>query len=120
VCRVYLVGVDLECRWKAWAENPDASKGYILDEYFRRLSDLGPSHTWSLDSSLMSKEYPNNGSIARESSRSSPLTPPRRTTRFQPLVRRYWTGFYPQGSYERFLSATLHLIPLSQASLGAI
>jgi hypothetical protein len=40
VYRVYLVGVDLECRWKAWAENLDASKGYILDEYIRRLSDL--------------------------------------------------------------------------------
>jgi hypothetical protein len=28
--------------------------------------------------------------------------PSRRKTRFQPLVRRYWTGFDPQGSYERF------------------
>jgi hypothetical protein len=35
------------------------------------------------------------------------LTPPRRKTRFQPLVRRYWTGFYPQGSYESFQSAAL-------------
>src|SRR5262245_29515036 len=28
--------------------------------------------------------------------------PSRRKTRFQPLVRRYWTGFDPQGSYETF------------------
>jgi hypothetical protein len=45
------------------------------------------------------------------------VTPPRRKTRFQQWVRRYWTGFYPQGSYERFPSASLHLIPLSQALL---
>jgi hypothetical protein len=25
------------------------------------------------------------------------VTPPRRKTRFQPLVRRYWTGFSPAG-----------------------
>ena len=31
--------------------------------------------------------------------------PTRRKTRFQPLVRRYWTGFDPQGSNERFQSA---------------
>jgi hypothetical protein len=30
------------------------------------------------------------------------VIPLRRKTRFQPLVRRYWTGFDPQGSYERF------------------
>ena len=30
------------------------------------------------------------------------VTPLRRKTRFQPLVRRYWTGFYPQGPNERF------------------
>jgi hypothetical protein len=32
--------------------------------------------------------------------------PIRRKTRFQPLVRRYWTGFYLQGFNERFLSAS--------------
>ena len=32
--------------------------------------------------------------------------PIRRKTRFQPLVRRYWTGFDPQGFNERFLSAS--------------
>jgi hypothetical protein len=46
--------------------------------------------------------------------------PIRRKTRFQPLVRRYWAGFYPQGSNGRFQSASLHLILLPQALLGAI
>src|SRR5262245_49047527 len=48
-------------------------------------------------------------SIARLSDSLSTLRrvsyPTRRKTRFQPLVRRYWTGFYPQGSNERFQSA---------------
>src|SRR5262249_15339303 len=48
------------------------------------------------------------------------VTPPRRKTRFQPLVRRYWTGSLPQGSNGRFQSASLHLILLPQALLGAI
>src|SRR5215472_16881651 len=34
------------------------------------------------------------------------VTPPRRKSRFQPLVRRYWTGFHPQGPYERFRGAS--------------
>ena len=42
----------------------------------------------------------------------------RRKTRFRPLVRRYRTGFHPQGSAERFQSCFLHLIPLSQAYLA--
>ena len=46
--------------------------------------------------------------------------PIRRKTRFQPLVRRYWTGFHPQGSNERFQRASLHLILLPQTLLGAI
>jgi hypothetical protein len=46
--------------------------------------------------------------------------PSRRKTRFQPLVRRYWTGSLPQGSNGRFQSASLHLILLPQALLGAI
>lgn len=45
--------------------------------------------------------------------------PSRRKTRFQPLVRRYWAGFYPQGPYGRFQSVSLHLILLPQALLGA-
>ena len=49
-------------------------------------------------------------SIARRSGSLSTLRrlgyPIRRKTRFQPLVRRYWAGFNPQGSYERFQSAT--------------
>ena len=32
--------------------------------------------------------------------------PARRKTRFQPLVRRYWTGFYPQGSTKGFRGAS--------------
>ena len=44
--------------------------------------------------------------------------PIRRKTRFQPLVRRYWAGFSPQGSYGRFPSASLHLILLPQACLA--
>ena len=35
------------------------------------------------------------------------VTPTQRKTRFQPLVRRYWTGFHPQGSFERFQSCFL-------------
>jgi hypothetical protein len=35
--------------------------------------------------------------------------PSRRKTRFQPLVRRYWAGLYPQGSYERFPSCTRYI-----------
>lgn len=49
-----------------------------------------------------------------------PVTRTPRKTRFRPLVRRYRTGFYPQGSVERFQICFLHLILLSQASLGAI
>ena len=41
------------------------------------------------------------------------------------LASSCWSGstardFHPQGSYERFQSCNLHLIPLSQALLGAI
>src|SRR5262249_32852168 len=44
--------------------------------------------------------------------------PSRRKTRFQPLVRRYWAGFYPQGSNGRFPRVSLHLILLPQALLA--
>ena len=39
------------------------------------------------------------------------VTPTQRKTRFQPLVRRYWTGFHPQGSFERFQSCFLTSFP---------
>src|SRR5262249_5288086 len=45
--------------------------------------------------------------------------PSRRKTRFQPLVRRYWTGFPPAGLRWK-VSECLHLILLPQALLGAI
>ena len=49
-------------------------------------------------------------SIARRSGSRPTLRrlgyPIRRKTRFQPLVRRYWAGFNPQGSYGRFQSAS--------------
>src|SRR5262249_61842562 len=45
--------------------------------------------------------------------------PDRRKTRFQPLVRRYWTGFPPAGLRWK-VSECLHLILLPQALLGAI
>jgi len=45
---------------------------------------------------------------------------PGRKTRFRLLVRLCRTGFDPQGSDERFQSVSLHLVLLSQASLGAI
>ena len=52
-------------------------------------------------------------SIARRSGSLSTLRrtgcPARRKTRFQPLVRRYWAGFYPQGSCERFPSCTRYI-----------
>lgn len=44
--------------------------------------------------------------------------PVRRKTRFRPLVRRYRTGFHPQGSNERFQSASLHLILLPSPSFA--
>ena len=44
--------------------------------------------------------------------------PAPRKTRFRPLVKRYRTGFHPQGSDERFQTCILHVIPLSQTSLA--
>jgi hypothetical protein len=44
--------------------------------------------------------------------------PARRKTRFQPLVRRYWTGLYPQGSYERFQSAAYISSPFPKLCLA--
>ena len=37
--------------------------------------------------------------------------PVRRKTRFQPLVRRYWTGFPPAGSLRKVSECFLHLNP---------
>ena len=42
--------------------------------------------------------------------------PSPRKARFRPLVRRYRTGFYPQGSVERFSTHFMFVGPLSQAS----
>jgi len=43
---VSLVRVDLEYRWKAWTQNPTAGKGYVLEEYAHRITELGDSDTW--------------------------------------------------------------------------
>ncbi len=44
--------------------------------------------------------------------------PSPRKTRFQVLVRLSWAGFYPQGSYKRFLTHFMFVILLFQAFLA--
>ena len=44
-----LVRIDLEYRWKAWAQQPHTAREFVLEGYARRLPELGSSDTWSDD-----------------------------------------------------------------------
>ena len=77
-----------------------------------RCTDTAPARTTTRAPAIATFGAQSHGLSTRCLRFAGWITPPPRKTRFRLLARHFRTGFYPQGSFERFQSR-LHLILLS-------